>query len=134
MNKLNLVAVGLCAAVFAVLIPILEVNPSHLTNPLWPEHARLHEAWQLLSNAGLSLFALYLVRTKATEMAGIIIALIIPVSFLIAWALGGVYGGSMLHTDGTQMAVAGINVAVIVVVALTALLGIAFLKTTKSRI
>ncbi|MDP2323336.1 MAG: hypothetical protein Q8N51_04815, partial [Gammaproteobacteria bacterium] len=43
--------------------------------------------------------------------------LCLPLSlpFLIAWALQGTYGGSMLHTDGTQIAIYGINVAVPIV-------------------
>ncbi len=53
----------------------------------------------------------------------------ICVSFLAALALGPAYGGSMLHSDGTQMAVAGINVAVIVVIALTVLLVLSLSKT-----
>ncbi len=49
-------------------------------------------------------------------------------SFLIAWVLGPTYGGSMLHTDGTQLAVAGVNVAVIVVFLVTSLLTVSWLS------
>ena len=122
MPKFATLSVGLSAIVFAVLIPVLELNSTHLTNPEWPSHARLHEAWQLLTNAAFSVLALGCVWTNRAPRIGISLVLIICASFLTAWALGSVYGGSMLHTDGTQMAVGGINVAVIVVIALTALL------------
>ncbi|CAA0108842.1 Uncharacterised protein [Halioglobus japonicus] len=122
MPKFVTLSVGLSAIVFAVLIPVLELNSTHLTNPEWPSHARLHEAWQLLTNAAISVLALGCVWTNRAPRIGISLALMIGVSFLTAWALGSIYGGSMLHTDGTQMAVGGINVAVIVVIALTALL------------
>lgn len=123
------VSVGLSAIIFAVLIPALELNSTHLTNPVWPSHARLHEAWQLLTNAAISVLALGCVWTTRAPRIGITLALMICASFLTAWALGSVYGGSMLHTDGTQIAVGGINFAVIVVIALTALLMASFWKT-----
>ena len=122
MNKLTIISVILNAIVFALLIPVLELNSSHLLNPLWPSHARLHEAWQLLTNASIAIFALYLVYSRKSIMIGIRLCLITGVSFLIAWALGSTYGGSMLHSDGTQMAIAGVNVAVIIVAILTGLL------------
>ena len=114
MSKLAISSVGLSAVIFAGLIPVMEINSTHLFNPQWPEHARLHEAWQLLTNASISLLAVACVWTQRAERLGISLALIICGAFLTAWILGATYGGSMLHTDGTQMAVAGINVAVIV--------------------
>lgn len=122
MNRLTIVAVTMNAIVFALLIPVLELNSSHLTNPLWPSHARLHEAWQLLTNAAIAILALRLAFSGRDSWVAIALCLITEVSFLIAWATSSSYGGSMLHSDGTQMAIAGINVAVLVVAALTSLL------------
>lgn len=122
MNRLTLVAVTMNAIVFALLIPVLELNSSHLTNPLWPSHARLHEAWQLLTNAAIAILALGLAFSHRDSLVAIVLCLITGVSFLIAWATSSSYGGSMLHSDGTQMAIAGVNVAVLVVAALTSLL------------
>ena len=122
MNRLTIVAVTMNAIVFALLIPVLELNSSHLTNPLWPSHARLHEAWQLLTNAAIAILALRLAFSRQNSWIAIALCLITEVSFLIAWATSSSYGGSMLHSDGTQMAIAGINVAVLIVAALTSLL------------
>ncbi len=129
MPKFAIASVGLSAIIFTGLIPALELNSTHLTNPDWPSHARLHEAWQLLTNAAISVLALGIVWTDRAPRIGINLALIMCTSFLAVWALGSVYGGSMLHTDGTQIAVGGINVAVIVVIALTALLVASLWKT-----
>lgn len=118
-SKLCLTTVTLSALVFVVLIPALELNDTHLFNPEWPSHARLHEAWQLLTNAGISVLALILVwRDRAPRIASGL-ALILCCSFLLAWVSAAMYGGSMLHSDGTQLAVGGVNLAVIVVGALT---------------
>lgn len=127
-SKLTVFSVVMSALVFAALIPILEINETHLLNPEWPAHARLHEAWQLLSNILVSLLAVVLVwRLKAPRL-GIGLALIIGVSFLIAFLGSASYGGSMLHSDGTQMTVGGVNAAVLIVSALCALLFTSFVR------
>ncbi|MGJ8562297.1 MAG: hypothetical protein ACSHXY_01985 [Alphaproteobacteria bacterium] len=126
MPKIALIAVTLSALVFAMLIPVLEINATHLTNSEWPAHARLHEAWQLFTNAALSILALALVWTRRSPRIGLCIALIICISFLLSWVLGNLYGGSMLHDDGTQMAIGGFNVAVLIVLVLTMLLGLGY--------
>lgn len=126
MPKLALLSISLCAFILAVLIPFLEISDTHLTNPDWPSHARLHDAWQLLTNGALSILALILVWKGSAPKVGMSIALIISISFLISLILGPLYGGSMLNSDGTEMAVAGVNVAVLLVAILTALLVLSF--------
>ncbi len=133
MSQLAKFSVGLSAAIFAGLIPVLEINATHLFNPEWPEHARLHEAWQLLTNAGISLVAVACVWTRRATKLGLALAMIICGAFLVAWILGGTYGGSMLHTDGTQMAIGGINVAVIVVFIVSGLLTLSWLSLGRTR-
>jgi len=122
MSKLATASVGFSVIIFTVLIPVLEVSPTHVFNLEWPSHARLHVAWQLLTNAALSILALGCVWSARSPRIGICIALIPIVSFLTAFTLRSVYGGSLFHTDGTQIAVGGINVAVLIMIPLTALL------------
>lgn len=75
-----------------------------------------------MTNAALSILALGCVWSARLPRIGICIALIAVVSFLAAFTLRFVYGGSLFHTDGTQIAVGGINVAVLIMVPLTVLL------------
>lgn len=134
MSKLAIGSVGLSALILTVIIPSFELNSTHITNPEWPSHARLHEAWQLLTNAVISLLALGCVWTNRAPRIGISLVLLICASFLASWALGPVYGGSMLHTDGTQLAVGGMNVVVIVVLAVTVLLAVSLWQTKGENI
>ena len=115
------------AATLALLIPLalvpwLEINATHLTNPDWPPHARLHEAWQLITNATLALIGLWLgwTRRRWREAAGL--GLVITASFLAAWALRGVYGGSMAGTTSGSTVLLGVDVAVWVMGAASLLL------------
>jgi len=128
MSKLATASVCLSVIIFVVLIPVLEVSPTHIFNPEWPSHARLHVAWQLMTNAALSILALGCVWSARSPRIGIGIALIPIASFLMAFILRSVYGGSMVHTDGTQIAVGGINVAVLIMIPLTALLLVSLWK------
>lgn len=132
MLKLDTASVGLSVIIFVVLIPVLEISPTHIFNAQWPSHARLHIAWQLMTNAALSIVALGCVWSARSPRIGIGIALIPVVSFLTAFTLRPVYGGSLLHTDGTQIAVGGINVAVLIMIPLTALLLVSLWKANAS--
>jgi len=122
MPKTTLLSVALCAFILSVLIPFMEISDTHLTNPEWPSHARLHEAWQLLENVAFSLLAFILVWKGIAPKIGIGIGLILSTSFLIAWLASPLYGGSMAHSDGTEFAFGGISVVVVVVAMIAGLL------------
>lgn len=111
-----------CLLTFGVVVPVLEVNDTHVFNPLWPGHARLHEVWQLVTNAALAALCAWLAwRAKAVRLAAVVGACVTG-GFVLAHALGDLYGGSMQHTDGSELAVGGINVAVVAMVLATAAL------------
>ena len=112
---MRLFLLALCLAPVTVLVPILEVGPTHVFNPAWPGHARLHEVWQLIANSTLGLLALWLAWRRGRMTEACWLGLIPCLSFLAAYALAPLYGGTMRHADGTELAIGGINVAVIVI-------------------
>lgn len=116
---MRLFILALCLAPVTVLVPILEVGPTHVFNPAWPGHARLHEVWQLIANSALGLLAFWLAWRRGAAMLAYVLGLIPCLGFLAAFAMAPLYGGTMRHADGTELAVGGINVAVIVVVLAT---------------
>lgn len=106
------ISVTAACLILALVVPVLEVNDTHLFNELWPAHARLHEAWQLLSNAALSFLCLWLAWASSKPRLASLIMLSLTASFIIAFVARGAYGGSMQHTDGTELMIAGFNPAI----------------------
>lgn len=133
MYKFAAILVSISALVSGIIIPILELNETHLFNPDWQAHARLHEAWQLMTNSSLSALSVYLIWSGRAPRLAITLSLIISLPFLLAFAAAPIYGGSMLHSDGTQMAVWGMNLGVLAAMVLSALLmlSLASLRTEK---
>ena len=112
-------SIYLNAAVFLLLIPVLEVGPTHVFNADWPAHARLHEVWQLATNGLISILSVLLVHRDNSRWVAGALGLTINLGFLAALTVSGLYGGSMVHSDGSEMLIAGINPASAIVAALS---------------
>lgn len=117
--RLSLV-LTMCLVPVGLLVPILEIGPTHVFNPDWPGHARLHEVWQLAANSGLSLLCLWLAWGAGRVRLASVIALVLTASFLLSFLLAPLYGGTMRHSDGSELMVAGMNSAVAIMLLATA--------------
>jgi hypothetical protein len=126
------VFITLCLAIFGILLPVLEIGPSHVYNPQWPEHARLHEVWQLITNCAFAAFAFWLVWVRNNLRLASGIGLIMVGGFLAAYLLRSTYGGSMRHTDGTELTVLGVNSALLVMAIAAVILTGAIFKNARS--
>jgi len=115
-------AVVFHATIFVLVVPALEISGTHLFNADWPAHARLHEAWQLLTNASLSVLALFFVWRWRRPMSALAICLAVSMPFMMALAMQAAYGGSMRHSDGTELAVFGVNAATLLMLGILGVL------------
>ena len=100
--------------VYGLLVPILEVNPSHVFNPDWPAHALLHEVWQLITNSMLALYCLWLTWVKKDLILSSVIGMLVTGGFLLAFLLKETFAGSMVHPDGSEATLMGMNAGVLV--------------------
>ncbi|MEG0870646.1 MAG: hypothetical protein RSD49_21255 [Hafnia sp.] len=102
-----LVTVGI--VFYAVVVPILEVNDTHVFNQAWEPHARLHETWQLFTNTAIGAFSVWLVWGKDDLKLASLLTLFVTGGFLMAYWLRNGYGGSMVLTDGSEKMILGVN-------------------------
>ena len=76
------------------ILPILvDVNTSHLLNPDWDSHARVHEAWRLSTNFLVFSLGIFLLWSKNKEMLGGLLSLCIHFGFVLGAAFMPLYGG-----------------------------------------
>lgn len=61
------------------------------------------------------------------------LGLIVVLGFLAAFLLGPTYGGSMRHSDGSELTIAGVNAAVIVMAAAATVLGLLWARGGAAR-
>jgi len=98
---------------YTFVVPYLEINETHLFNPDWTPHVRIHEVWQLITNSVIGLLCLWLTWIKDHVKLSALLSIIITGSFLIAFVLQDFYGGSMKYLDGSEKTVLGINIGVL---------------------
>jgi hypothetical protein len=116
---------------FGLLTPILEISSTHVFNPDWPGHARLHNLWQLMTHSMIALYLGWMVWRYDRMREACLFALLITTGFLAAYFLSPLYGGTMKHSDGSELVWAGMNSAVIVMVLASAILGWLFVTTKR---
>ena len=76
------------------MLPVLvDVNTSHLLNPDWDSHARVHEAWRLSTNFLVFSLAIFLLWSKNKEILGGLLSLCIHFGFVLGASLMPLYGG-----------------------------------------
>jgi hypothetical protein len=98
---------------YAIVVPYLEINATHVFNPDWTPHVRIHEVWQLITNSSIGILCLWLVWFKKDTKISSILSLFITGGFLLAFTLQEYYGGSMKYLDGSEKTFLGINIGVL---------------------
>ena len=130
------VLISIGVLIYAVAVPLLEINDTHVFNPEWPPHARLHEVWQLATNTMIGVLALWLAWGKGSVRIPAVLALMVMGGFLLAYASRGGYGGSMVLSAGSvERTVLGLNLGVVgaITVVLTAVAALALSTRENPR-
>ena len=118
---------------YAVLVPILEINDTHVFNQAWAPHARLHETWQLLTNTAIGAYSVWLVWVREDLKLASLLTLFVTGGFLMAYWLRDGYGGSMVLTDGSENMILGINLGLFAYTLAILLAGIAVAMDRRNR-
>ena len=107
------VIITFSVVLYAIVVPFLEINETHVFNPDWTPHVRIHEVWQLITNSSIGVLCLWLVWIKKETFISALLSLFITGSFLFAFILKEYYGGSMKYLDGSEKTLLGINIGVL---------------------
>jgi len=126
-------AITLGVLVFGLLLPILEIGPTHVFNPDWPPHARLHEVWQLLTNSGLAVVCLLMVWMRGMLVPASVIGLCVMGGAVGAHLLEGGYGGALIYAGGPSLAVMGVPGALLIPLLAVALFSGAILGSVLKK-
>ncbi|MBV1910292.1 MAG: hypothetical protein KUG78_13400 [Kangiellaceae bacterium] len=98
---------------YAVVVPYMELNVTHVFNPDWTPHVRIHEVWQLITNSSFGILCLWLSWKQREVFLSSMISLVITGGFLVAFSLQSTYGGSMKYLNGSENTVFGLNLGVV---------------------
>ena len=113
MKKMKKTLITFSIILYAIVVPFLEINATHVFNPDWTPHVKIHEVWQLITNSSIGLLCLWLIWVKNKTTISAILSLLITGGFLLAFILKELYGGSMQYLDGSQKTLLGINIGVL---------------------
>ena len=112
-NLIRKLTITFAVILYAFVIPYLEINDSHVFNPDWTPHVRIHEVWQLLTNSSIGFLCLYLAWFKNDLRLSGLLSLLVMGGFLLAYTIKDSYGGSMKYLDGSENTILGINMGVV---------------------
>lgn len=107
------IAITFSVILYAIIVPVLEVNETHIWNSDWTPHVRIHEVWQLITNSSIGILCLWLVWYKKEYRLSTLLSLIVMGGFLLAFFLKDGYGGSMKYVDGSEKTLLGINIGIL---------------------
>lgn len=106
MNRLSTarMLVTLPALFLALGPPVADLNATHVANPLWPGHARLHTMWLISSNSLVMIVALGLLWSgppvrRTVLLASALVGAVL-LGFFIAAGTQSLYGGTLTDPNG----------------------------------
>jgi hypothetical protein len=72
---------------------LLDIGDTHLFNPNWDEHSRVHEVWRLATNFMVASLGLYLIWSKHMLSIASLLSLCMILGFMISVITMPLYNG-----------------------------------------
>lgn len=116
------VLITLATLVYGIVPAIADLNETHLLNPDWSAHARLHGAWFLAFAAGMALIGLFILWRRDQLLLPILIGLLFAAGFWVAVLTAPLYGGALVDENGIEAVVLGLDANVFTFSVLTTVL------------
>tara|TARA_B110000003_G_scaffold197_1_gene240 strand:+ start:129 stop:533 length:405 start_codon:yes stop_codon:yes gene_type:complete len=100
----------ICAGLGPLLI---DVGITHLQNPDWDAHARVHEVWRLSTNTFIAFLGLYLIWIMQKELLAAILSLCLLLGFWVSVLLMPFYDGLAIGQGVNELEPFGIPLNII---------------------
>ena len=84
---------SLCLILAGIGPLLLDIGDTHLFNPDWDEHSRVHEVWRLATNSMIAFLGLYLIWKKNMLSIASLLSLCMIVGFMISVVTMPYYNG-----------------------------------------
>ena len=87
------VLTSLCLILAGMGPLLLDIGDTHLFNPNWDEHSRVHEVWRLATNSMIAFLGLYLMWKKNMYVIASLLSLCMILGFMISVITMPFYNG-----------------------------------------
>jgi hypothetical protein len=87
------VLTSLCLVLAGIGPLLLDIGDTHLFNPNWDEHSRVHEVWRLATNSMIAFLGLYLIWKKNILSIASLLSLCMIIGFMISVITMPYYNG-----------------------------------------
>ena len=120
----------ICAGLGPLLI---DVGITHLLNPDWDAHARVHEVWRLSSNTFIALLGLYLIWIMQKELLAALLSLCLLLGFWVSVFLMPFYDGLAVGQGVDELEPFGVplNIISFAVVSIVQIAGLILMKNNN---
>ena len=119
------------ALICAGLGPLsIDVGITHLLNPDWDAHARVHEVWRLSTNSFIAFIGLYLIWIMQKELLAALLSLCLLLGFWVSVFLMPFYDGLAVGQGVGELEPFGvpINIISFAVVSIIQIVGLIIMK------
>lgn len=107
------ILITVCIALYAVGVPLLEINAAQAFNPDWTPQVGIHEVWQLFTNTAVGMLCLWWLWVHHQVILSATLSLIVTGSFLAAFLTQDFYGGSIRYLDASETTLLDFNIGVV---------------------
>ena len=120
----------ICAGLGPLLI---DVGITHLLNPDWDAHARVHEVWRLSTNSFIAFLGLYLIWIMQKELLSALLSLCLLLGFWLSVFLMPFYDGLAVGQGVDELEPFGVplNIISFAVVSIIQIAGLILMKNNN---
>jgi len=127
------VLTSLCLILAGMGPLLLDIGDTHLFNPNWDEHSRVHEVWRLATNSMIALLGLYLIWKKNMLSIASLLSLCMILGFMISIITMPFYNGLAVGVGIDELKSFGIPLNIFAFIVVLAVQIIAILLAYKDN-